>query len=256
GNSGVANTSSTGFAEAISLPASFYLFACLNLLGAIMALVLIGAKSERMPERVGPPVEAWKKHFANPKLRSSFAIGFLILFVFVGVFTYVNFELVGPALGVSPALLGLVYFVFVPAMVTTPMAPKVVARFGMRRVFWAASLLAVLGIGLSATTSLVAVLVGLALIGVGTFGAQAATTAFVGRTAQFSHAAANGLYLTSYYVGGLVGAFALGMVYDMAGWVAVAAITAVALLLACVLAVVMVDAKPVAAKDQAAAPAE
>jgi hypothetical protein len=43
------------------------------------------------------------------------------------------------------------------------------------------------------------------LVGVGTFTAQAATTAFVGRIALTNRGAASGLYLASYFSGGLVG---------------------------------------------------
>ena len=67
--------------------------------------------------------------FANPALRASFAIGFCILFAFIGTFTFVNFVLVQPPLGVGAMTLGFVYFVFVPAMATTPLAGHAVKRF-------------------------------------------------------------------------------------------------------------------------------
>ena len=47
-------------------------------------------------------------------MRASFAIGFCILFAFIGTFTFVNFVLVQPPLGVGAMTLGFVYFVFVP----------------------------------------------------------------------------------------------------------------------------------------------
>ena len=50
---------------------------------------------------------------------------------------------------------------------------------------------------------------------------QAAATGFVSRTALADHAAANGHYLTSYYVGGLSGAVLLGVFNDWGGWTAV-----------------------------------
>jgi predicted MFS family arabinose efflux permease len=62
------------------------------------------------------------------------------------------------------------------------------------------------------------VLAGLAAMGVGTFFAQAIATGYVGRTASSDRAAASGLYLASYYLGGLVGAAVLGQVYDRLGW--------------------------------------
>ena len=56
------------------------------------------------------------------------------------------------------------------------------------------------------------------LVGVGTFFAQAIGTGFVGRAARSDRAAASGLYLASYYLGGLAGAAAIGQLFDRYGW--------------------------------------
>jgi len=84
--------------------------------------------------------------------------------------------------------------------------------------------------------ALPAVLLGMVLVGVGTFFAQATATGFVGRAAMTDRAAASGLYLASYYLGGLAGALVLGQVFDRAGWPACVAGVGVALGLAAVLA--------------------
>ncbi|MEO0999728.1 MAG: MFS transporter [Pseudomonadota bacterium] len=226
---------SVSMADAFGLSGSFFAFALLNLCGALIALTLIGLRDDTPPERGESPIVAWRAHLARAELRASFAIGFAILFVFVGVFTYVNFHLTD-VLGLSPAMLGLVYLVFAPALFTTPLASGLVRRFGPRPVFWGSTGVAVLGIGLTLIPNLWAVLAGLAVVGAGTFLAQAAATGFVSRAAKGNRAAANGLYLTSYYVGGLIGAFALGQVHGAAGWPGVALVVAAALLAAALLA--------------------
>jgi MFS family permease len=170
-------------------------------------------------------------------LRASFAIGFCILFAFIGTFTFVNFVLVQPPLGVSAMTLGFVYFVFVPAMATTPLAGRAVARFGTRPTFWAALGVAALGLPLLVLPSLPAVLLGMVLVGAGTFFAQACATGFVGRAATSERGAASGLYLACYFFGGLVGSAVLGAIFDMFGWKACVAGIAVALLAAALLAV-------------------
>lgn len=216
-------------ADHISLAGSFWSFAALNLLGAAIAYVLIGARDEKVPLRGGPPLEAWKRHLSHPALRVAFIIGFAILFVFVGVFTYVNLHLTG-RLGVDPALLGWVYMVFLPAMLTTPYAARAVSRYGPKKVFQASALIVLLGLMLALLPRLDTILVALALIGAGSFFMQAAATGFVGRTAMTDRAAANGLYLTSYYAGGLAGAFLLGLVDRAGGWIAVNVVVAFAVL--------------------------
>ncbi|MEL6217677.1 MAG: MFS transporter [Pseudomonadota bacterium] len=215
-------------ADWVGVSGSFFAFAVLNLAGAALAYSLIGPRLARTGTPGSRPLEAWRAHLAVPALRSAFAIGFLLLSVFVGVFTYVNFELAGP-LGLAPGMLGLVYFVFLLAIFTTPVAGRVARRYGAQRVFWGASAVTVAGLALMALPSLPAVLVGMAIVGAGTFFAQAAATGFVGRRAKRDHAAANGLYLTAYYLGGLTGALLLGQLYALAGWPPTLAVLALAL---------------------------
>jgi predicted MFS family arabinose efflux permease len=187
-----------------------------------------------MPAR--SPWTYWAEHLANPPLRASFAIGFLILFAFIGTFTYVNFVLVRPPLALSMMALGLVYFVFLPAVLTTALAGRAVARFGTRPTLRVSLGLAAAGLPLLLSSELGIVIAGLALVGVGSFFAQAATTGFVGRAATSDRGSASGLYLASYFFGGLAGAAVLGALFDRFGWDACVAGIGAALLLAGVLA--------------------
>ena len=67
------------------------------------------------------------------------------------------------------------------------------------------------------------------LVGVGTFFAQAVATGFVSRAATGDRGAASGMYLSSYFAGGLVGTALLGQAFDRFGWAAcVAGIASVA----------------------------
>src|SRR5262249_53964188 len=135
-------------------------------------------------------------------------------------FTYVNFVLVRSPLSLGPMQLGFVYFVFLPSILTTPLAGRAAARYGTRPVLWAALALAGLGLPLILLPALGAVLAGLAFIGVGTFFAQAIATGFVSRAATGDRGAAGGIYLACYFLGGLVGSAMLGQVFDRLGWTA------------------------------------
>ena len=240
---------SAAVADHFGLASNFYFFAVLNLLGAVLVYFTI----ERTPcmncvsPAMGSHFTAWIMHLKNPALRASFAIGFCILFAFIGTFTFVNFVLVQPPLGVGAMTLGFVYFVFVPAMATTPLAGRAVSRFGTRPAFWAALGVAALGLPLLILLSLPAVLLGMVLVGAGTFFAQACATGFVGRAATMERGAASGLYLASYFFGGLVGSAVLGPIFDMFGWKACVGGIAVALLIAALLAVFLKTAMTPAA---------
>jgi YNFM family putative membrane transporter len=228
---------SAALADHLGLAANFYVFALLNLAGAVLVYFSLGraAPMPAMAKDGASPMAAWREHLKSAPLRASFAIGFLILFAFIGTFTYVNFVLVREPFDIGSMSLGFVYLVFAPSIATTPAAGLIVGRLGMRPTFWLASAIALAGLPLLLWPSLAAVLAGLVLVGVGTFLAQAIATGFVGRAATADRGAASGMYLSSYFLGGLIGSAVLGQVFDHFGWPLCVAGIALALVLAAVL---------------------
>ena len=190
-----------------------------------------------MPMMPPAPWAAFATHLANPALRTAFAIGFLILFSFIGVFTYVNFVLVRAPFSIAMMSLGLVYFVFAPSILTTPLAGRIAQLFGARIAVWFGLSAAMLSLPLLLAHALPLVLAGMALAAIGTFLAQAVATGFVSQAATADKGAASGLYLASYFLGGLAGSAVLGQLFDRFGWEAAVAGVGVALLLACALAI-------------------
>jgi predicted MFS family arabinose efflux permease len=230
---------SAGVADHLGLAANFYVFAGLNLAGAVLVYFTL-KRTQPMASAgsaVASPLAVWAEHLRNRPLLANFAIGFCILFAFIGTFTYVNFVLVGDPIGISRMELGVVYFVFLPSILTTPLAGRVVARVGTRPTMWLSLAVAGGGLPLLLLPSLPAILTGLVLVGVGTFFAQATATGFVGRAATADRAAASGIYLACYFAGGLVGSAVLGQAFDRLGWAACVAGIGAALALAALLAV-------------------
>ena len=229
---------SAAVADHFGLAPNFYVFALLNLGGA--ALVYFTLTQATPMAASGPakqsPFASWAEHLRNGPLRATFAIGFFILFAFIGTFTYVNFVLARDPIALSPMALGFVYFVFLPSILTTPIAGRIALRFGARPTFWGSLGVAGLGLPLLLIPSLPAVMGGLALVGVGTFFAQATATGFVGRAATTDRGSASGIYLACYFLGGLVGSAVLGQVFDRLGWAACVTGIAMALGLAALLA--------------------
>ncbi len=228
---------SASLATELGLDVNFYVFAALNLAGAILAYRFLTGMAPMMAGRShGSSIEAMRRHLANPALRRGFAIGFCILFAFIGVFTYVNFVLVEAPLSLGAMQLGFVYLVFLPSIATTPLAGRVVSLLGARPALILGLVTAGLGLPLLLSGTLAHVLAGLALAGVGTFFAQAVATGLVSRAADSDRGAASGLYLSSYFLGGIAGALVLGQVYDRLGWTACVVLIGMALLVAASLA--------------------
>ena len=182
----------------VGATSSFLFFAALNIAGAILvAFALTRNEPEAMMER-GRFWSPWARHLAQPELLRTFAIGFLILFAFIGVFTYVGFVLMRPPHALSMGALGLVFLVFAPSMLTTPAAGRITDRYGPGVTVPASLGIALAGLALMMLPSLPFVIVGMTLVGIGTFFAQAVATGHVGRVAEGDRAAASGLYLSSY----------------------------------------------------------
>jgi predicted MFS family arabinose efflux permease len=229
---------SATLADTFGLAGNFYSFSALNLAGAVLVFFTLSRTAPMAPSGLARRSQwsIWAEHAGNKALRVSFALGFLILFAFLGVFTYVNFVLARPPLALAPMTIGFVYFVFLPSIVTTPMAGAAVTRFGIRPTFIGALAAAGVGLALLVVPNVVAVLSGMVLVAAGTFFAQATTTGFVGRAATTDRASASGMYLASYFLGGLAGAAALGQIFDRFGWTACVVAIGAALVLAALLA--------------------
>lgn len=224
---------SAAVVDSLGLASNFYFFGLLNLAGAVLVYFTI---SHVRPMHATPatqsPLEAAIAHWRDPSLRAVFAIGFCILFAFIGTFTFVNFVLVRAPLSLSRMELGFVYFVFLPSVFTTLFAGRTVARFGTRPAILGALAVAGVGLPLLLSSHLPEVLAGMVLVGAGTFFAQASATGFVGQAAIKNRGVASGTYLACYFLGGLVGSAVLGQLFDRFGWGACVAGVAASLAIA------------------------
>jgi YNFM family putative membrane transporter len=234
-----------GVAEHAGLSGAFYTFAALNLLGAVLAYFCIPRVRQVATPNV--PVDdmmsSWLTHLKHPGLRAGFGIGFCILFAFIGTFTFVNFVLVAPPLSVGMMELGVIYLVFLPSIVTTPFAGTAARKLGTQRALLAALAAAAAGLPLMLSQRLTFVLAGMVLVAVGTFFAQALATGFVSHAATRDRSAASGMYLASYFIGGLIGTAVLGQIFDRFGWPAAVTGIGIALGVAALLSAHLQSAK-------------
>src|SRR5208337_3687595 len=226
------------FVDHYGLAGNFLAFAALNLVGAALAATTLerAPPMARVDATGDHPLVIWGRYLATPGLPAAFGVGFCILFAFVGTFSYVNFVLARPPIGLGMMQIGLVYLVFAPSIATTALAGRLAATLGPRIAAGSGLGLAAAGAAALLVPSVGWVLAGLALVAVGTFLAQAVTTGFVGQAARSDRGAASGLYLGAYFSGGLAGRAVLGALFDMSGWTACLAGIIAALLIAAALA--------------------
>jgi MFS transporter, YNFM family, putative membrane transport protein len=225
-----------GFAGAhLGWREAFVALGVLNLAGAVAIRAWLPAGRKIKLRTTSNPGPVLLRHLRNPQILATCAVGFCVLFTLVGLFTYINFRLAAPPFHLGPDALGLVFVTYLVGAVATPPAGRAIDRFGARRSLAAAMAVAVLGALLTLPDSLLAVIAGLAVCCTAVFISQSAASSYVGQAAGEAKASAVGLYVTSYYCGGTVGAVLPGLLWAHGGWPAcVALVVAVQMLTAAI----------------------
>jgi hypothetical protein len=201
------------------LNAAFLALALLNAAGALVVFFLMPREATAQPRNMrstSSRTEGLKD--AGWPLAACCGYGFLILCGFAGTFTYINFRLAAAPYSLTPSQVGATYLVFGAALLVTPSTGLFVQRFGFRRTGAAAAGVALAGVLLTLSQDLIAVMGGLALVGIGSFTGQAAATSRVGLLPGGDKAARSAAYLFSYYAGGFAGTGLLGLLYASGGW--------------------------------------
>lgn len=209
-----------GFVAArFSWRASFLALGAIGALGAlgVWAWLPAGRRFERASSTAST-LRAMGRHLKNPRLLATYAVGFCVLFSMLATFTYVNFYLAAPPFLLSPAALGLLFVVYLAGAVASPVAGRWIDRVGHRSTLLVAYVGAVGGILLTLIHSLPMILIGLALCCSAVFVAQSVSNSYIGTVASEARAAAVGLYVLFYYVGGSAGSAIPGYLWNRGGW--------------------------------------
>ncbi|HEY1240019.1 MAG TPA: MFS transporter [Bryobacteraceae bacterium] len=217
-----------GFVAArFSWRASFLILGAIGAAGALAVWAWLppGRRFERASS-TGATVRAMARHLKNPRLIATYAVGFCVLFSMLATFTYVNFYLAAPPFLLSPAALGLLFVVYLAGAVATPVAGRWIDRVGHRTTLLVSYVGAVGGILLTLIHSLPMILIGLALCCSAVFVAQSVSNSYIGTVASEARAAAVGLYVLFYYIGGSAGSAIPGYLWNRGGWPACVALIA------------------------------
>jgi predicted MFS family arabinose efflux permease len=205
-------------------------FAVLGIVSVIGGLLvwawLPGGKRFTKAPSAFSTLSAMARHMRNPRLLATYAVGFCVLFSMLATFTYVNFYLAAPPFGWSTTALGSLFIVYLAGAAATPIAGRWIDRVGHRLTITVAFGGGVVGILFTLIASPPAILTGLALCSSGVFIAQSASTSYIGTVTHEARAAAVGLYVLFYYVGGSFGAAIPGQFWNSGGWPACVALIA------------------------------
>lgn len=216
----------------------------LGLASAIGFLMLLPPSRNFTPRRgvaVSEHLANWLAPLRQPGPPLLFAVGFLMMGVFVVVYNYAGFRLERAPYSLNQTQAGAIFTVYILGMAASTLAGGLADRLGRTPVLVGGLLVAAAGVAVSVLAPLVAVIVGIALVTVGFFAVHSVASGAAGRmVAPHARSHASTLYMLAYYMGASLLGSAGGRAWTHGGWNQVAVFTG--LLLALALAAVLVQA--------------
>src|SRR5712691_2117021 len=183
-----------------------------------VALLLPRERSFVRSQGLAASARQMLRHLKNPQLLATYAIGFGVLFNFVAVFTYVSFHLAAPPYLFSSTLLGAIFVTYLVGTVISPMTGWMMTRLGRRPLILAVIAAWACGAALMLAPPVAAIIAGLTLCAACGMLCQTISTGYVTAIAKDGRSSAVGLYVTSFYIGGSMGAFLGGRAWEVGGW--------------------------------------
>lgn len=187
-------------------------------LSAFPLITLPKSKGFKAPQTLQDSFLGMFAHLKNPKLLTGFLTGFALFFSFIAIFSYLPFYLSEPPFSFSALAIGFVYIVYAAGIVSSPLAGYFAKRFGLLPIILLGLSILIIANIMSSVPHTMLLIVALSILTFGNFIAQSGATAYVATEAKDFKAGATALYLFCYYIGGGLGAYVPGLLWDSFGW--------------------------------------
>jgi predicted MFS family arabinose efflux permease len=206
-------------ADLVGWRAAFAAIALFTLAGAL--IITFALPRERKFVRSGGFLLSARQmlaHLHNSRLLAIYAVGFGVLFNFVGAFTYVNFHLAAPPYLFSSSLLGALFATYLAGSIAVPWVGRGIILFGRRRLILGIIAIWICGALILLAPQVSVIIAGLTICAICGMVCQAVSTGYVVTTAKEGRSSAAGLYASTFYIGGSAGALLMGFVWNATGW--------------------------------------
>lgn len=191
-------------------------------------------------------LDAFADHIRDPGLRLLFLQGFLLMGGFVTLYNYISYRLMAPPYEVSQTVVGAIFTVYLIGSASSILVGDLAGKVGRRKVLWATIVIMISGLALTMADGLAVIVLGIAVLTFGFFGAHSTVSSWVGRRALHARAQASSLYLFFYYLGSSVVGSAGGFFWSAWGWGGVVGLIGLLLAVALSIALRLAVLKPIA----------
>lgn len=190
------------------------------------------------PQRAKPRalLHSFATHLRDPGLRALFAEAFLLMGGFVTLYNYLGYRLIAPPHDLSHTATGTIFVIYLVGTFSSTFVGDLAGRLGRRKVLWAMIVIMLGGSVVTLSESLPVILLGIASVTFGFFGAHSIASSWVGQRARTAKAQASALYLFSYYLGSSVIGTLGGVCWSAWGWLGVTGLVSALLLAALAIA--------------------
>jgi YNFM family putative membrane transporter len=229
--------------ELLSWHYVFFIFAFLNLIGAVIFMLLLPESKNFHPARfnIKTALSDMAKHLKKPALILGFVLGFCLMFNFVGVFNFVGFKLSSPPYNLGSAQIGWIYLTYLAGTFSSTYSGSLYKKMGIPKTLIFDCIIGIIGISLTYINNLFFFVLGLLFFCFGFFGAHSSACSWVSLHAKEAKGSASSLYLIFFYIGGGLGGVALGLLYSKFYWHGVIAGVIIMFLLISLLSKIMRD---------------
>jgi YNFM family putative membrane transporter len=162
-------------------------------------------------------VNAFRRHWSNPRLVPLFILPFLLMGIFVSLYNYLGFRLTD-RFGLSELWAGMVFLLYLSGTWSSARAGALATKYGSGQVLTGASFLSVVGLLIALVPNLWVTVVGVLIFTASFFAAHSTASSLVGARAEGDRAEASSTYVMSYYLGSSILGWSLGHVFDL-GWI-------------------------------------
>jgi MFS transporter, YNFM family, putative membrane transport protein len=162
----------------------------------------------------------------------------------VTLYNFVTFRLLGPPYSLSQTVVGFVFLFYIVGSVSSTWFGDLAGRLGRRRVFWIPLVVMLSGVGLTAATPLICVVLGIGVATAGYFGAHSVASSWVSRRGGAARTQAASFYLFFLYVGSSVLGTTGGVAWSRAGWSGVVEFIGTLLVVALLIAFRLIAVQP------------
>ncbi len=160
----------------------------------------------------------------DPRQLVLYLQGFLLMGGFVAMYNFLGFRLSAAPFGLPQTVVSLVFVAYLAGTWASAWAGGAASRYGRRPVLLGSVVVMSIGVLITLSHNLIAVLAGLLVATAGFFGAHATASGWTGQLAVIGKAQAGSLYNLAYYAGSSVIGWVGGIAFDTAGWSAVAVV--------------------------------